>query len=96
MTPRASCLVVGPSDWPLRHPDGSFAVPERTAQIVAIQRDAAARHGCGHYDLVAFMGGPLSMPRWVDAGLAAPDYVHFTDEGHQILARRLLEALALP
>lgn len=96
MTPRASCLVIGPSDWPLRHPDGSFAVRERTAQIVAIQRDAAARHGCGHFDLVAFMGGPLSMPRWVDAGLASGDYVHFTDEGHQILARRLLEALAPP
>lgn len=93
LAPRASCLVVGPSDWPMRHADGSFAVRERTAQVIAIQRELAARHGCGHFDLVAMMGGPLSMPRWVDAGLAMSDYVHFTDPGHQILAQRLLEAL---
>ena len=93
VAPAAGCLLVGPSDWPTRSPAGGWAPRERTAELIAIQRAAAHRHGCGFFDLVAFQGGPGSMPRWVDAGLALGDYVHFTDDGHRILARVLSRAL---
>jgi hypothetical protein len=33
------------------------------------------------------------MPRWVRAGLALSDHVHFTDDGHRVLARVLSRAL---
>lgn len=33
------------------------------------------------------------MPRWVEADLALDDHVHFTDEGHRIIARILSRAL---
>jgi lysophospholipase L1-like esterase len=92
VAPDAGCLLVGPSDWPVRGPDGWRPRP-RTADVIAIQRAIAHRHGCGFFDLVAFQGGPGSMPRWVDAGLALSDYVHFTDDGHRILARVLSRAL---
>ncbi|HJL16795.1 MAG TPA: GDSL-type esterase/lipase family protein [Sandaracinaceae bacterium LLY-WYZ-13_1] len=91
--PRASCLLIGPSDWPERADDGTWRARERTARVAAIQRDAARRHGCGYFDLVAFTGGPASMHRWVEAGLALSDHVHFTDEGHRRLARVLSRAL---
>ena len=93
VAPGASCLLIGPSDWPVVEQGGGFAARPRTAEVIAIQREAALRHGCGYFDLVAFMGGPLSMPRWVEAGLALDDHVHFTEEGHRILARALSAAL---
>lgn len=93
VAPGASCLLIGPSDWPVIEPGGAFAARPRTAEVIAIQREAALRHGCGYFDLVAFMGGPLSMPRWVEAGLALDDHVHFTDQGHRVLARVLSAAL---
>lgn len=91
--PRASCLLIGPSDWPVRGRDGSFAPRLRTTQVNEVQRAAAARHRCGFFDLLALQGGPASMPRWVDAGLALGDYVHFTDDGHRIIARMLARAI---
>jgi lysophospholipase L1-like esterase len=90
--PEASCLLIGPSDWPLRGPDG-WAPRPRTLEVASRLRAAAAQHGCAYFDFVGFMGGPASMPRWVDAGLALGDYVHFTDEGYALLARALSRAL---
>ncbi len=91
LAPRASCLLIGPSEWPVQRGDGTWAVRPRTREIAAIQRDAAARHGCGFFDLAAVTGG--AMPRWVQAGLALEDYVHFTDEGHRLIAGVLSRAL---
>jgi lysophospholipase L1-like esterase len=91
--PNASCLLIGPSDWPARTPEGGFIPRARTAQIVRVQREVAARHGCGFFDLVAFTGGPGSMTRWAAAGLALEDHVHFSDEGYRLLGRALSRAL---
>ena len=93
VAPSASCLLIGPSDWPIRNVDGSFAPRPRTTEVVEVQRELAARHGCAFFDLVALQGGPGSMPRWVASGLALSDHVHFTDEGHAILGRALYRAL---
>lgn len=93
LSPNASCLLIGPSDWPVRTSDGAWIARERTSAIVALQRELAREHGCGFFDLVALQGGPRSMPRWVEAGLALDDYVHFTDEGHRLIARALWRAL---
>jgi lysophospholipase L1-like esterase len=93
LAPDASCLLIGPSDWPDRASGGGWAPRARTTQIVELQRELAARHGCGFFDLVALQGGPGLMPRWVEADLALDDHVHFTDEGHRIIARILSRAL---
>jgi lysophospholipase L1-like esterase len=93
LAPGASCVLIGPSDWPMRAGDGTRRERPRTSAISALFRETAARHGCGYFDLVRFMGGPGSMPRWVQAGLALDDHVHFTDEGYERLARALSRAL---
>jgi lysophospholipase L1-like esterase len=93
MRPHASCLVIGPSDWPLQNPDGSFSPRPRTMEINHAHREAAARANCAFFDLVAFQGGPGSMPRWVGAGLALDDYVHFSDEGYRLIGQALARAL---
>ncbi len=92
--PQASCLLIGPSDRPMRAGRRWVERP-RQAEVVAVQRRVAARHGCAFFDLVAFMGGPLSMVRWVehDPPMAARDHVHLTARGYRRLAEVLHDAL---
>lgn len=73
--PRASCVLLGPSDYPAGEP--------RLAAIIAIQRELAIRSGCGFWDAQAFMGGPGSMAAWVtsDPPLAQADGLHTTRRG---------------
>jgi lysophospholipase L1-like esterase len=91
----ASCLLIGPSDRPLRNPDATFADRPLTTAIASSQRRIAAEFGCGFFDLQAFMGGPMSMLQWTvtDPPLATQDYVHFTALGYQRLADSLYSEL---
>ena len=94
-TEGASCLLIGPSDRPIRSKDAPPVNRPRTLQLVAIQRKVAAELGCGFFDLVRLMGGPLSMLRWADADppLGAPDRIHFTRLGYQKVGEQLFSAL---
>jgi lysophospholipase L1-like esterase len=87
--PDASCLLVGPGDWP-RERRGTLRPRPRLGRIVEAQRTEADAAGCAFFDTLAWMGGPLSMERWVAEGLALGDRVHFTDAGYE----RLGDALA--
>lgn len=91
----ASCLLIGPSDRPLRNDDGSFTDRLLTEQIIAVQRRVSAELGCAFFDLRQFMGGPMSMLSWVAAvpPLGTTDYVHFTMLGYERLADSLHTAL---
>lgn len=84
--PEASCLLIGPSDRPIRDKEaGTLEDRPRTRLLIASQQKVAAARGCAFFDLLALMGGPMSMPRWVAAKprLGAPDHVHFTARGYQ-------------
>ncbi len=93
--PRSSCLLIGPSDLPERQDDGSYGLRKRVSDIIDVQRRVAGEEGCGFFDLVAFMGGPGSMPRWVkhQPPLARDDHTHLTKAGHERLAAVLGKAL---
>ncbi len=103
--PRASCLLVGPTDHPVsqdekvvrRDPGASkrFRARKRTYAVIDVQRRAAFSFGCGFYDHSAATGGTFSIVSWVDAEpqLAWHDYVHFTPEGYAVLGDRLAQAL---
>lgn len=95
VVPSTSCVLVGPSDRPIENPDGTFVDRPRTALINQVQRELSAEYGCGFFDMVAFMGGRLSMLRWVSAlpPLGTPDYVHFTRLGYEALGNVLYDAL---
>lgn len=90
--PAASCLLVGPGDWPLRR--GERFVPRpRLQAIVEAQREEARAAGCAFFDTFGFMGGYGSMVRWVAEGLGDPDHVHFTDAGHRRVGDAIADAL---
>ena len=92
IAPDAAILVIGPSDWPQLRA-GAYAIRARTTQVRDLYRRTALSAGCGFFDLLAFQGGPGSIPRWVSAGLALDDHVHLTDDGHARLAAVLERAL---
>ena len=95
VAPQASCLLVGPSDRPIVNDDGSFEDRPRTHQVIQVQYQTALKYGCGFYDLVSFMGGPLSITKWTDTTppYSRKDYVHLTGHGYKRIAELLYEAL---
>jgi len=51
------------------------------------------KHHVAVWDLFSLMGGYKSMPKWVKAGLAAKDKVHFSGKGYTLLGNLMYEAV---
>lgn len=99
IAPEASCLLIGPSDRPLlNEEDGTWQSRPRTAQVVEVQRKISVEFGCAFFDTVAFMGGDMSMPSWVNADppVALRDHIHFTRVGYQRMGEVILNLLLPP
>lgn len=94
--PSASCLLLGPVDFPIVEDDRILPRPV-LREIVEAQRQVAAEEGCGFWDGLAFMGGELSMPAWVtaDPPLARNDHLHYTRRGGARKGMALADALML-
>lgn len=92
--PQASCVLLGPVDFPIRQ-DGQILPRPVLREIIEVQRQVAAEEGCGFWDGLAFMGGELSMVRWVqtDPPLARDDYLHFHRRGGVRRGMALADAL---
>lgn len=90
--PTASILVLGPPDRMARTPGGAQPFPG-FSRIVQAQRDAARENNCAFWDLQDRMGGIGSLHRWVTAGAARWDYVHFTTPGYRLIGATLFNDL---
>lgn len=84
--PRASCLVLGPTDAPL----GDGSVP-RVAEINLVLQTASKELGCSFASLQQLMGGEGSFARGMreKERLAQLDRLHLTPKGYQELGRAL-------
>lgn len=93
--PRSSCLLVGPTDWPVRVRRVGWVERARQAEIVDVQRRVALEAGCAFFDTVRFQGGPLSTAAWarLDPPLAQRDRVHLTHLGYLRVAEALVAGL---
>ncbi len=93
--PAASCLLVGPGDFPVKSADGTFAARPRVAQIVAAQREVSTEAGCAFWDAMQFMGGEGSMVTWAAAqpAMAQSDHLHLTRRGYARMGMALADAL---
>lgn len=89
--PRASCVIVGPTDRPARRDRrGHRKLRPHQAKVITAQLQIAREYGCAYWDAVQAMGGPRSMLRWVKAKLGTRDYVHLTRAGYEWLAERFV------
>lgn len=93
--PAASCLLVGPGDFPLKAADGTLTPRPRVTQIVAAQREVAAEAGCAFWDSMQFMGGEMSMVTWAAAqpAMAQSDHLHLSRRGYVRMGMALTDAL---
>jgi len=89
----ASILVIGPTDRGSPRRSRRAFIQAAQAALQPALRRAALRAGCAYWDQQAAMGGPGSMTRWVRAGLAGYDYVHFSGSGYKKLADMLYDQL---
>ena len=85
-------LVLGPPDRMARTGGGATPYPG-FSRIVQAQRDAARENNCAFWDLQERMGGVGSLQRWVTAGAAQWDYVHFTSPGYRLIGATLFNDL---
>lgn len=92
--PRASCLLIGPGDFPQKR-RGTWQTRPRLLEVIAAQRRVAPEFACGFWDTFQFMGGEGSMLQWVAAKppLAASDHIHFTPHGYVTVGMALGDAL---
>ncbi|MFV8750943.1 SGNH/GDSL hydrolase family protein [Nannocystaceae bacterium ST9] len=93
--PQASCLLVGPGDFPREVDEDVWAVRPRVLEIVEAQRDVAYELGCGFWDMFAFMGGSNSMHTWATSRpqMASRDHIHLTQRGYVRMGMVLTDAL---
>lgn len=95
VAPRASCLLMGPGDFPRKDETGTWHNRQRIDEIIEVQRRVALEHGCGFWDTKAFMGGELSMTLWAAAEppMAKQDHIHFTKRGYVRIGMALVDAM---
>lgn len=91
-SPTASILVVGPPDCWMKRRGRLIAFPH-IDEVIDIQREIARDKRCAFWDWRQRMGGEGSKRRWVAAGLAQLDYVHFTGIGYQVVGNTLVSDL---
>lgn len=94
MCPKASILVVGPSDMSVKIKDEYETYPMLDTVVTEL-RNVTLQNNCAYWDIYKAMGGHNSMPQWVNAepALAAPDYTHFSPQGAYIISNMLYNAL---
>lgn len=92
--PTASCLLVGPGDFPIKT-EGGYVPRPRTAALVAAQREVALEKGCAFWDALAFMGGEGSMALWARAepAMGRPDHIHLSRRGYVRMGMAITDAL---
>lgn len=95
--PEASCLLMGPGDFPRKNQRGMWVARPRVQKIINIQRELAYEKGCGFWDTRAFMGGVGSMETWANARpqMASGDHIHFTRRGYVRIGMALADALMI-
>ncbi len=92
--PDMSIIVIGPADMSTKVAD-EYQTYEVLPDVVEAMRQAAFANGCAFWDMYSAMGGENSMPSWVfnEPALAEKDFVHFTPNGANIMAKMFYSAL---
>lgn len=92
IAPNISILVIGSADMSIKDGDTYVTYPLLENVRDAI-RQAAFQTNCAFFDMYDCMGGKNSMVSWVDQGIAATDYIHFSPVGARKIAVLLYSAL---
>lgn len=89
--PNAKILFIGPSDMSTRL-RGELQTYPIIPSLIDSLASTAVRHGAAFWSIYHAMGGKNSMVQWNKKGLAGMDYIHFSQQGADLMGDRLAEA----
>jgi hypothetical protein len=92
--PGAMILFIGPSDMSTMI-SGNMVTYPLLPYLDARLKETCINNGWAYWSMYKAMGGENSMPHWVDQGLAANDYTHFSPKGTRIISELFFTALYL-
>jgi len=94
--PQTSIIVMGVGDRSTKS-GTQFITDPGIPKLIKVQKNVANTTGVVFWDLFEAMGGPNSMPIWVNSNppLAMKDYTHTTLQGAEKIAKMFTEALLL-
>lgn len=92
LAPQASILVIGPADMSVKVGADYTTHPQLEDLRDAIKR-SAFETDCAFFDMYSCMGGRNSMLAWVEQGIGAKDYIHFSSGGARKIAVLLYSSL---
>ena len=92
LAPQASILVIGPADMSIKEGADYVTHPQLENLRDAIKK-TAFEYDCAFFDMYNCMGGYNSMLTWVDQGIGAKDYIHFSSVGARKIAVLLYASL---
>jgi lysophospholipase L1-like esterase len=92
IAPQASILVIGPADMSVKEGAEYVTHPQLENLRDAIKR-SAFETDCAFFDMYNCMGGKNSMLTWVEQGIAAKDYIHFSSGGARKIAVLLYSSM---
>ncbi len=92
LAPQASILVIGPADMSVKVGTVYETHPQLENLRDAIKKTAFETN-CAFFDMYNCMGGKNSMVSWVDLGIGAKDYIHFSSGGARKIAVLLYSSL---
>ena len=93
--PRASCLLIGPTDRPRVLDDDTLEPRAVVAELTEMQRRLARESGCAFFDTLAFQGGLGASVVWLahDPPYMRDDRLHLTRRGYLRWGDALTQAL---
>jgi lysophospholipase L1-like esterase len=92
LAPQASILVIGPADMSVKEGADYVTHPQLENLRDAIKK-TAFEYDCAFFDMYNCMGGHNSMLTWVEQGIGAKDYIHFSSGGARKIAVLLYASL---
>lgn len=92
LAPQASILVIGPADMSVKVGADYQTHPQLEDLRDAIKKSAFDTD-CAFFDMYNCMGGKNSMLAWVEQGIGAKDYIHFSSGGARKIAVLLYSSL---
>jgi hypothetical protein len=92
--PDAMILFIGPGDMSTMI-NGNMVTYPLLPYLDVKLREACSGNGWAYWSMFRAMGGENAMPAWVDQGLAATDYTHFSPKGSRLIAELFFTSLYL-
>lgn len=93
-SPNANVVFIGPSDMTTKD-NGKMITYPLLPYLNSTLENMCTDNGIAFWSMFEAMGGKNSMQHWVDQGLAANDYTHFSPSGTKIISELFFLALYL-